>query len=263
MSGAALANLGLAIRMPGLPIALVRDRLALRAAQICVGFAGRREVEADLRDAVHLSRPGDQPGPAGVVFLGWRRATAQKLSVRTLQRALPEVPESQLQGWFDISPNANPVALAAKVLQDVLTVFPRAEATALIMADAVLARVLGWDYVLPVLGPGLKPAELRKTDADLCQACYRAIVTQATDAVRLAQDLTRRAEKLRQVEPVLRAKGAGAAVARFLATDALSPSVSLIDLMSDRAARRLCDRLVALGAVKELTGRSAFRLYGL
>jgi hypothetical protein len=33
--------------------------------------------------------------------------------------------------------------------------------------------------------------------------------------------------------------------------------------MSDRAARRLCDRLVGLGVIRELSGRDTFRLYGL
>ena len=84
----------------------------------------------------------------------------------------------------------------------------------------------------------------------------------------MASDLTRRAERLRAVTPNLRAKGAGAAVEMFVTRDALSPSVALTNPansvgMSDRAARRLCDRLVELGAVRELTGRDTFRLYGV
>ena len=59
----------------------------------------------------------------------------------------------------------------------------------------------------------------------------------------------------------LRAKAAGRAVDLFLSRDALAPGA--LAFMSDRAARRLCDRLVALGAVRELTGRDTFRLYGV
>jgi hypothetical protein len=65
----------------------------------------------------------------------------------------------------------------------------------------------------------------------------------------------------RAVAPKLRAKGAERAVEMFLAQDALAPGALLF--MSDRAARRPCERQVELGAVREVTGRETFRLYGL
>ena len=48
----------------------------------------------------------------------------------------------------------------------------------------------------------------------------------------------------------------------LLADDAVAPA-GHVGGMSDRARRRLFDRLVSLGAVRELTGRATFRLYGL
>ena len=62
--------------------------------------------------------------------------------------------------------------------------------------------------------------------------------------------------------PRLRAKGAGAVVTALLDDDAVAPAARLGG-MSDRGMRRLCDRLVTLGAARELTGRPTFRLYGL
>ncbi len=65
-SGAALCQLHLVLAREEVPLALLRDRLALRAAAACVAFSGRPERTAELRDAIHLLRPGDLPGPAGV-----------------------------------------------------------------------------------------------------------------------------------------------------------------------------------------------------
>ena len=70
--------------------------------------------------------------------------------------------------------------------------------------------------------------------------------------------------------PKLRAKGSDAAVTLFLCEEAVAPSTMLSPMiqgtaiaMTDRAARRLCDRLVELGVVRELTWRATFRLYGI
>ena len=64
-------------------------------------------------------------------------------------------------------------------------------------------------------------------------------------------------------QPKLRAKGAPAALAALLDDDSFSASSRIGGQISERGARRLFDRLVALGAIRELTGRATFRLYGL
>ena len=137
---------------------------------------------------------------------------------------------------------------------------PHSDVPALVLADAALAQALGWKHLVPLLSCGLKRADLRKRGEDLRLACHRAVITSAGEAVRLSSDLTRRAARLRAVAPKLRAKGAGQAVEIFLSRDAVAPWALPLP---DRAARRLCDRLVALDVVRELTGRDTFRLYGV
>lgn len=259
LSGAALNHLHLVLSRVDLPHALLRDRLALRAAAACVAFSGRPEREAELRDAVHLLRPGDLPGPAGAVCQSWQRAAERQVSIGTLHRALPQLDPARIAVWLDAG-QGGPVARAAAVLEAVLVDAPREEVAALVLADAALAQALGWDRVVPLLAPGLKRADLRKQGDDLRLACHRALVSSGAEAVRQAADLARRAAHLKAVAPKLRAKGAGAAVEIFLTQDAVAPSALPLP---DRAARRLCDRLVDLGAVRELTGRDTFRLYGL
>ncbi|AMY72186.1 hypothetical protein AKL17_3p0030 (plasmid) [Frigidibacter mobilis] len=259
-AGAALVHLDLLARTDTLPTALWRERLALAAAEACAGFAGRRETSAALRDALHLTRPGDHPGPAGEIALHWCRAAERPLSAANLARGLPGITAERIA--LCLGAEGSPVARAAAVLEAVLTDAPRAETEALILADAALARAAGWAHLLPLLATGLKPRDLRLRGGDLQLACHRALIAAARPAAQLAADLTRRAGRLREVAPKLRARGADQAVALFLSRDALAPA-ELTAFMSDRAARRLCDRLVALGALRELTGRDTFRLYGL
>lgn len=259
LSGAALACLHDVAQRSDVAHALVRERLALRAAEACIVRAGRSERAADLRDAVHLLRPGDLPGPAGETYLCWRRAVERPISSRMLSRAIPGIEPEQIACWLDVGPG-RPVTRAAKVLEAVLQEAPRMEASALILAEAALAQALGWEYTMPVLATGLKPGDLRKRGDALRMACHRAVVSSAGDAVRIAADVTRHAARLRAAQPKLRAKGAEDAVRMILSQDAVMPAALPLP---DRAARRFCDRLVELGLVRELTGRDTFRLYGI
>ncbi|MCL1630083.1 DUF1403 family protein [Roseibaca sp. V10] len=259
LSGAALSCLHGILGQNAVPHALLRDRLALRAAEACVAFSGRFERAGDLRDAMHLLRPGNLPGPAGETCLAWRRAVERPVSIKALGRALPTLKLGQIATWLDTGKGA-PVTRAAMALEAVLREAPRADEAALILADAALAQALSWDHVVPLLAAGLKRTDLRQRGHDLRLACHRAVTASAVEATRLAVDLARRAALLKGVAPKLRAKGAGDAVEIFLTQDAVAPSALPLP---DRAARRLCDRLVDLEAVRELTGRDTFRLYGV
>lgn len=127
--------------------------------------------------------------------------------------------------------------------------------------------------MLPVTAQRLKKTALRNltTEQQGAELAVQVRMLESFDAViRLAQDLARRAEALRAVAPKLRAKGSDAAFELFLTEDAVSPASMLSPrirgtsvAMTDRAARRFCDRLVDLGVARELTGRPTFRLYGI
>jgi hypothetical protein len=264
-SGAALAHLSLVTAAPDMPLALWRVRLALVAAKVCAGIAGRREAASTMRDALHLTKAGDDPGPAGKILRQWSRAVSRPISVSSLGRELEGVVSQRIALCLDAT-GPTPVDRAAHVIEAVLEGNPRGETVALILADAVLARSLGWTHVLPLLSLTLKARDLRLRGPDLRMACHRAVVAGVGQALSMAGDLARGAARLRAVVPKLRAKGAVRAVDLFLSRDALAPAAlarEMHDSLSDRAARRQCERLMALGALRELTGRDTFRLYGV
>lgn len=276
-SGAALAMLDVVLGDPNgtLPSALLRDRMAVEAAIACLKLENRHESISDIRDAVCLARAGDALGPAGDMFMAWRKLVRINLTQSGWKNQVGTLlPVSVVEVMPELgSLVGSPVGQAAQILAIVLRQFPRQEAAALMLADVALARALGWDQVIPLLAAHLTRKDVRAiADGDtypvLC--VHRAMIAACDAAIRSAADLSRRAEKLRVIAPKLRAKGSDEALALFLSHDAVSPSGMLSPqikgtsvAMTDRAARRLCDRLVELGVVRELTGRPTFRLYGV
>lgn len=83
------------------PHDLWRARLALGAAEACAAFTGRREGSAQLRDAVHLLRPGDHPGPAGEIVRQWSLAVRRQISVANLGKVLPGLTAEQIAVCLD------------------------------------------------------------------------------------------------------------------------------------------------------------------
>ena len=135
------------------------------------------------------------------------------------------------------------------------------------LADAVLAQRLNWPAPVPLLAGQVRRGELRAApqhgdgDSGWLTSCALAYARAAAGAADLYADLARRAAKLAAVAPKLRGKDADEMVAILLMEDAQPAGAG--QAASDRSTRRLFERLVALGAVRELTGRSSFRLYGL
>jgi len=239
-------------------------------------MTGRREAEADLRDAWFLRAKGDALGPAGEHLHAWRMlASNSTLSPEGLRRAALcfGLNPSSLAEIFAVTEreDGNPIRAAAQMAAAVSKLSPAAEFLGLWLADFVLARRLRWPQPVPLLATKISdPAIRRAVNARTSRPddeCWEQIVAlayaqSAASAIDLARDLGRRADKLLAQRAKLRAKGAGKVVDTLLQDDALAPAAR-IGGMSDRAMRRIVDRLVALGIARELTERSTFRLYGL
>ena len=279
-SGAALMVLDQLIGDPrqGVPVKLLANRLALGAATATSKLEGRLAREADIRDAWHLTPPGEARGPDGDLLAFWREAVRLRLNgPGEIADLIGTDRAEDVAGWLDTGQEwartRGPLAGCVFVLRAVLDADDQAERVACLLSDFVLARALNRKAVLPVSAQWLTKTMLRDLTANgqgAELAVQARILKSIMETVRLARDLARRAEALRAVAPKLRAKGSEAAVELFLTEDAVAPASMLSPRirgtsipMTDRAARRFCDRLVELGVARELTGRSTFRLYGI
>jgi len=208
---------------------------ALTAAAATAKRAGRVEDEAALRDALLLTRPGDDVGPAGRMLLAWRKLASRPTEILSDDATLCEVG-----------------ADLASVI------------------DEEAAGRLGWAavpllgaYAAPAAGSGRSsPTGQQQAQEGSRQRIFASYARAALQAVDLSAELGRRADLLLAVAPKLRAKGSDAVVEKLLADDAVVASQDVPGI-SDRGLRRLFDRLVDLGVVRELSGRASFRIYGL
>ena len=265
----ALAWLDPIARAPGTPALLWRRRLALQAAATLNRMDGRSEEAGQIRDHWILRRPQDDPGPAGRLLAAWRAladpaATEPAFWQSDLAPLFGLPPEPLAQAIHGVPVSAKlPIAWAARLAGAVLGLGPAWRGAALWLADAALARALGWPGAVPLLAAQLRSADLRRSaDPDAWQIlCANRWARAALQAAALHSDLACRAERLTQAAPRLRARDAAATVAALLSEEALAPRAGLH--ASDRAARRLFERLTALGLVRELSGRAQFRIYGL
>jgi len=275
-AGAALAMLDLRMRADVRFAGAWRRRLALKAAAASVRITRRGEDEAMLRDAFLLRHVGDDPGPAGRLLVAWRGLErsaplpddAVFHVAETLQIKVDDALRAAIADVQQLAAQAAPFA-AAQAARVMVAQRPDAEILSLWLADAVLAARLKWPLPLPLIAAALVHPSLRTGghrpypgDATWMLTCCVAYGHAAVAACDLFAELGRRSQQLLAVAPRLRAKGAGAVIDTLLDEDAVRPSARR-GVMSDRGMRRLFDRLVALGGVRELTGRTTFRLYGL
>ena len=283
-AGAGLALLDAFLRTNPPAAGALRGRLALQSAGACAKILRLNAAEGALRDLRFAI--GEDASPAARLLRLWRELPGRPpaldsgrlaTAAERLDLALPD-PNGVASRLKACAGEGDPVSAASTAAAAMLSAFPdapaaEAEILALWAFDLVLAIRLRWPRPVPliatkVLDPSLRSdgggRRSRPGEPDWPHAAAGAIALATASALDLAADLARRSKTLMAVAPKLRSKPAAKIVDLLLSQDCVSPAEAARQApMTDRAARRLFDRLVALGAARELTGRPAFRLYGL
>jgi hypothetical protein len=282
-AGAGLALLDAYLRADPTAAGALRSRLALQSAAASAKILRLNADEAALRDLRFAV--GDPGGPVANLLSLWRNGAGRAPSLdpgRILDAAARLDLAVDLNGLAAslraCAGEGDPVSAAAKAAALAFCALPaappaEAEILALWAFDTVIAIRLRWPRPVPliatkILDPTLRfPGAARRPrpgEPGWPNAAAGAIALAAASTFDLAAELARRSNTLIAVAPKLRSKPAQKIVDLLLAQDCVSPAEAARHApMTGRAARRLFDRLVALGAAREFSGRPTFRLYGL
>ncbi len=282
-AGAGLALLDAHLRADPPAAGALRSRIALQSAAASAKILSVNADVAALRDLRFAA--GDPLGPVANLASLWRDGAgrppsldparildaAARLDLAVDPNGLAASLKACVREGDPLSVGAKAAALAFAAAPDAPA--PLTEILALWVFDMVIAIRLRWPQSVPliavkILDPTLRPPGTGRRpkpgDPAWPNAAAGAIALAAADALDLAADLSRRSNTLIAVAPKLRSKPAQKIVDLLLAQDCVSPAEAARHApMTGRAARRLFDRLVLLGAARELSGRPAFRLYGL
>lgn len=280
-AGIALKSLDDLIRADPPWLGCWRDRLALKSAAVAAKMIGRNEDENAIRDAVLLTASGDDPGPAGKLFwaarmLSRRSTTINSPFIQEIAALLGMKWDASLASVPDMVDSANQSGRAAPfAVADLITaisaVRPDAEVLAFGLGEVVLARKLNWPKGVPLLmperfGPAFRGiggrGRIRPGGPEYPKAICLALVDGIDAALRSGVEIDRRAARLLAVAPKLRTKGAEPVIHKLLNEDVVAASAPGSKL-SRWAANRLFERLESFEAVRELSGRSSFRIFGL
>ncbi|MGL4635968.1 MAG: DUF1403 family protein [Beijerinckiaceae bacterium] len=255
--GAALTAFDAVLRAHAPWSGALRMRQALKSAVVLSRMLRLNADDTALRDALHLTRAKDDPGPAGRLHRLLRQLTARpsRFAEETLEAIVAELGNN---------------AIAGEILP-------------LLRADFALAKRLDWDqpvllHITSVTEPALRQGEAGRrprADAEDWPDLQNAVLAHALMAAHAdAVGLHRRATKLAAAADTLRTREGANGLALLMADESVAPwhmvgkasagkGRALAGLGSDRAARRFCETLAGLGALRLLTDRPTFRLYGL